>query len=277
MAKFEGVKWAPRQMRYLLPGKQFAILESDAKVFAVSRSVFYASCLCFEGIRFFCKKTPAGRAGDPFPQLAQEPGAAPQGHHLQPEPGPGRPRPVRRGAGEHHRPPVFQGPGHPGLPRGDGRQGTPGLPPAVHGRRGAVHGRDLPGPAGRPGHLLQLRQLPRRAVHRGRHPPHGPGRRPERDRLAQARHQLHDQPQGPRGGQGRRSPGRGGPVPRRPDPSAPGRPGRHRVGFLLLPVRPAGRDRRQDPGERAHPALGHDPGHGDHPRGTWASRSRSVP
>lgn len=61
MAKFEGVKWAPRQMRYLLPGKQFAVLESDAKVFAVSRSVFYASCLCFEGIRFFCKKTPSGQ------------------------------------------------------------------------------------------------------------------------------------------------------------------------------------------------------------------------
>jgi len=61
MAKFEGVKWAPRQMRYLLPDKQLAILESDAKVFAVSRSVFYASCLCFEGIRFFCKKTPSGQ------------------------------------------------------------------------------------------------------------------------------------------------------------------------------------------------------------------------
>jgi branched-chain amino acid aminotransferase len=60
MAKFEGVKWAPRQMRYLLPDKQFEILASDSKVFAVSRSVFYASCLCFEGIRFFCKKSPAG-------------------------------------------------------------------------------------------------------------------------------------------------------------------------------------------------------------------------
>jgi len=60
MAKFEGVKWAPRQMRYLLPDKQFDILESDSKVFAVSRSVFYASCLCFEGIRFFCKKSSAG-------------------------------------------------------------------------------------------------------------------------------------------------------------------------------------------------------------------------
>ena len=29
MAKFEGVKWAPRQMRYLLPDKQFDILEPD--------------------------------------------------------------------------------------------------------------------------------------------------------------------------------------------------------------------------------------------------------
>jgi len=61
MAKFEGVKWAPRQMRYLLPGKQFDILESDAKIYAVSRSTFYSTFLCFEGIRFFCKKNPAGR------------------------------------------------------------------------------------------------------------------------------------------------------------------------------------------------------------------------
>ncbi len=61
MAKFEGVKWAPRQMRYLLSGKQFGILEPDAKVFAVSRSTFYASFLCFEGIRFFCRKGAAGK------------------------------------------------------------------------------------------------------------------------------------------------------------------------------------------------------------------------
>jgi branched-chain amino acid aminotransferase len=54
MAKFEGVKWAPRQMRYLLPDKQFNILEADAKVFG-------ASCLCFEGIRFFCKRGATGR------------------------------------------------------------------------------------------------------------------------------------------------------------------------------------------------------------------------
>ncbi len=61
MAKFEGVKWAPHQMRYLLPVKQFDILEPDAKVYGVSRSIFYASFLCFEGIRFFVKKTAKGQ------------------------------------------------------------------------------------------------------------------------------------------------------------------------------------------------------------------------
>jgi branched-subunit amino acid aminotransferase/4-amino-4-deoxychorismate lyase len=61
MAKFEGVKWAPRQMRFLLPEKQFDILEADAKVYGVSRSIFYATFLCFEGIRFFCKRGAAGR------------------------------------------------------------------------------------------------------------------------------------------------------------------------------------------------------------------------
>ena len=61
MAKFEGVKWAPRQMRYLLPTRQFGLVEGDAKVFAVSRSTFYATFLCFEGIRFFCRKGAAGQ------------------------------------------------------------------------------------------------------------------------------------------------------------------------------------------------------------------------
>ncbi len=61
MAKFEGVKWAPQQMRYLLADKQYETLGSDARVFAVSRSVFYATFLCFEGIRFFSKKGPNGR------------------------------------------------------------------------------------------------------------------------------------------------------------------------------------------------------------------------
>lgn len=61
MAKFEGVKWAPRQMRYLLPEKQLDILEPDAKVYGVSRSIFYATFLCFEGIRFFSKKNSKGQ------------------------------------------------------------------------------------------------------------------------------------------------------------------------------------------------------------------------
>jgi branched-chain amino acid aminotransferase len=60
MAKFEGVKWAPRQMRYLLTGKEFDLREADAKVFAVSRSTFYATFLCFEGIRFFCQRSVSG-------------------------------------------------------------------------------------------------------------------------------------------------------------------------------------------------------------------------
>ncbi len=61
MAKFEGVQWAPLQMRYLLTDKQFDILEADAKVYAVSRSIFYATFLAFEGIRFFCKKNAKGQ------------------------------------------------------------------------------------------------------------------------------------------------------------------------------------------------------------------------
>jgi len=61
MAKFERVQWAPQQMRYLLTDKQYDLLESDAKVPAVSRSVFYATFLCFEGIRFFCKAGANGR------------------------------------------------------------------------------------------------------------------------------------------------------------------------------------------------------------------------
>jgi branched-subunit amino acid aminotransferase/4-amino-4-deoxychorismate lyase len=60
MAKFEGIKWAPRQMRYGLPEKQFEILESDARVFGVSRSIHYALFLVFEGIRFFCRRNAGG-------------------------------------------------------------------------------------------------------------------------------------------------------------------------------------------------------------------------
>ena len=60
MAKFEGNQWAPRQMRYGLNDKQFEILEPDARVFAVSRSVHYGLFLAFEGIRFFCRKDAGG-------------------------------------------------------------------------------------------------------------------------------------------------------------------------------------------------------------------------
>jgi len=61
MAKFEGVKWAPQQMRYSLPEKQFEIMEPDARVFGVSRSIHYGLFLVFEGIRFYCHKNPGGR------------------------------------------------------------------------------------------------------------------------------------------------------------------------------------------------------------------------
>jgi len=61
MASFEGLQWASRQMRYLLIGKQFELIETEAKVFAVSRSIHYGAFLAFEGIRFFCKKTGGGR------------------------------------------------------------------------------------------------------------------------------------------------------------------------------------------------------------------------
>ncbi len=60
MAKFEGVKWMPLQMRYLLPDKRFETFESEAKVFAMSRSIQYAMFLCFEGIRFYVKKNAGG-------------------------------------------------------------------------------------------------------------------------------------------------------------------------------------------------------------------------
>jgi len=60
MAKFEGVKWAPQQMRYGLLEKQFEIVEADSRVFGVSRSIHYGLFLVFEGIRFFCHSNPGG-------------------------------------------------------------------------------------------------------------------------------------------------------------------------------------------------------------------------
>jgi branched-chain amino acid aminotransferase len=61
MAMFEGVKWASRQMRYQLASRTVDFLDSDAGVFAVSRSIHYGLFLVFEGIRFFCRKTASGR------------------------------------------------------------------------------------------------------------------------------------------------------------------------------------------------------------------------
>lgn len=61
MAKFEGIHWADRQLRYLLTEKKSDILPSDATVAACSRSTNYAIFLAFEGIRFFCRRSPAGR------------------------------------------------------------------------------------------------------------------------------------------------------------------------------------------------------------------------
>ena len=60
MAKFEGVKWAPQQMRYGLPEKQFEVVEPDSRVYGVSRSIHYGLFLVFEGIRFYCHKNPGG-------------------------------------------------------------------------------------------------------------------------------------------------------------------------------------------------------------------------
>jgi branched-subunit amino acid aminotransferase/4-amino-4-deoxychorismate lyase len=56
MAGFEGVRWAPHQMKYLLNGKKFDIMDANAQVFAVSRSIHYGLFLVFEGIRFFCRE-----------------------------------------------------------------------------------------------------------------------------------------------------------------------------------------------------------------------------
>ncbi len=61
MAGFEGIKWATKQMRFLLKDKSFKIVGADDKVYAVSRSIHYGLCLTFEGIRFFAKKDDKGK------------------------------------------------------------------------------------------------------------------------------------------------------------------------------------------------------------------------
>jgi branched-chain amino acid aminotransferase len=60
MAKFEGIQWAGKQMRYTLDTRQFDMLAADAPVFAVSKSVQYGAFQAFEGIRFFCRHTAQG-------------------------------------------------------------------------------------------------------------------------------------------------------------------------------------------------------------------------
>jgi branched-subunit amino acid aminotransferase/4-amino-4-deoxychorismate lyase len=69
MAGFDGVRWADRQMRFLLADKRFELLEAGARVPAVSRSIHDGLCLCFEGIRFFCRKDRDGRLEVVFANL----------------------------------------------------------------------------------------------------------------------------------------------------------------------------------------------------------------
>jgi branched-subunit amino acid aminotransferase/4-amino-4-deoxychorismate lyase len=61
MAKFEGIQWAAKQMRYGLSDKGYELVDADSQVYAVSRSVHYALFLAFEGIRFFCSNNSSGR------------------------------------------------------------------------------------------------------------------------------------------------------------------------------------------------------------------------
>ena len=61
MAKFEGIHWSAKQMRYLLPNKKYDLMDGAAQVIACSRSTNNGAFLAFEGIRFFCKKNAAGR------------------------------------------------------------------------------------------------------------------------------------------------------------------------------------------------------------------------
>jgi len=60
MAKFEGVRWAERQIRFILKDKQCELLPGDDRTFSVSRSIHYGLFLCFEGIRFYCRRTETG-------------------------------------------------------------------------------------------------------------------------------------------------------------------------------------------------------------------------
>lgn len=71
MAGFIGTKWADKQFLFTLKDKEFELLDADAKVYAVSRSIHYGLNLAFEGIRFFCKKNAAGQLEVIFLSLEQ--------------------------------------------------------------------------------------------------------------------------------------------------------------------------------------------------------------
>ena len=60
MAGFEGTQWAAKQLRYVLKDKVLEVLDSDAEVSPISRSIHYGLFLAFEGIRFFCKRNVEG-------------------------------------------------------------------------------------------------------------------------------------------------------------------------------------------------------------------------
>jgi len=60
MAKFEGLKWSSKQMRYGLADKSYELLPANATIAACSRSTNYAIFLAFEGIRFYCRKNASG-------------------------------------------------------------------------------------------------------------------------------------------------------------------------------------------------------------------------
>ncbi|MEC7987576.1 MAG: aminotransferase class IV [Myxococcota bacterium] len=69
MAKFEGVRWAPNQLQWILKSRQKNFLSSDAKTYAVSRSIHYGIFLVFEGIRFFAYRDDSNRIAIRFCNL----------------------------------------------------------------------------------------------------------------------------------------------------------------------------------------------------------------
>src|SRR3989339_193780 len=62
MAGFEGIQWAQHQLRFLLGAEKPELVSLDDRVPAVSKSLHYALCLAFEGIRFCCRREGRGLA-----------------------------------------------------------------------------------------------------------------------------------------------------------------------------------------------------------------------